>query len=268
MYPTALDAFINPTTNDFLNSPNHVDQHSSANDAIEAIEVKLGIGASVAATGKLLRGTGAGASAWDKDAPAGTIVGTTDTQTLTNKTLTSPIINTPTINNPVLNTNTISEFTTNNGVSIDGLSIKDGKLNTNDSVVTANITDQAVTGAKIATYRSRVQSIASNATETALIKEQGWSFVTGTGTNFAERTITFPTAFSSIKNVVIGALGLLSGSDPTAITSLNGGFSGNILMFHAYNITNSQMVVRGTLDSSATLASNLRVGFSWIAYGT
>lgn len=148
-FPTSLDSFVNPTTNDFLNSPNHVSQHSDINDAVEALEAKLGISASTPTSGKLLRGTGAGSSAWDKDAPTGTIVGTTDTQTLTNKTLTSPTINTAIINNPTLATNTISEFTAAAGVTIDGLLIKDNKLATNNSVVTANITDDAVTDDKL-----------------------------------------------------------------------------------------------------------------------
>lgn len=148
MYPGALDAFVNPTTNDDLDSPNHVSQHSDANNAIMAIEEKLGTAASTPTSGKLLRGTGAGSSEWDKDAPAGTIVGTTDSQTLTNKTLTSPTINTPTINNPTLNTNTINEYTAAAGVTIDGLLLKDGKLATNNSVVTANVTDDSITPAK------------------------------------------------------------------------------------------------------------------------
>lgn len=45
-------------------------------------------------------------------------------------------------------TDTISEKTSANGVTIDGLNLKDGKLNTNDSVVTSNITDGAVTAIK------------------------------------------------------------------------------------------------------------------------
>lgn len=148
-YPTSLDSLVNPTTNDFLNSPNHVQQHSDVNDIVEALEAKLGISASTPTSGKLLRGTGTGSSAWDKDAPTGTIVGTTDSQTLTNKTLTSPTINTATINNPTLNTNVINEFTGAAGVTIDGLLIKDNKLATANSVVTSNITDDAVTAAKV-----------------------------------------------------------------------------------------------------------------------
>jgi hypothetical protein len=142
-YPTSLDAFANPTTNDFLNSPNHVQQHSDINDAVEALEAKLGISASTPTSGKLLRGTGSGSSAWDKDAPTGTIVGTSDSQTLTNKTLTSPTINTAIINNPTLKTDTIAEWTSNAGVTIDGVLLKDAKMNgsylTDESVTTTQL---------------------------------------------------------------------------------------------------------------------------------
>jgi len=46
-YPTSLDNFTNPTANDSLNLPSHSTQHSNANDAIEAIEAKLGTGPNV-----------------------------------------------------------------------------------------------------------------------------------------------------------------------------------------------------------------------------
>lgn len=70
-------------------------------------------------------------------------------QTFTNKTLTSPAITGGTIANATITVNAIGEFTAANGVTIDGMNIKDGKLNTNNSVVTANITDTAVTPAKL-----------------------------------------------------------------------------------------------------------------------
>jgi len=80
-----------------------------------------------------------------------TLVGTGTTQTLTDKTLTSPTITGGTITNSTISVDAIAEYTSANGVTIDGLNIKDGKLNTNNSVVTANITDTAVTPAKLQT---------------------------------------------------------------------------------------------------------------------
>ena len=179
-FPTEKTTFstINPT--DKMNLPSHSGMHNDSNIVIEALEDKIGTGASTPTSNKLLRGTGVGTSAWDKTSPTGDIVGSSDSQTLTNKTLTSPIINTPDINGGTLaideiteqtsnvgvtvdgvllkdsqvTTDTINEKTSANGITIDGLSIKDGKLNTNNSVVTANITDDSVTAAKIENQES------------------------------------------------------------------------------------------------------------------
>lgn len=44
-YPTALDAFSNPTSNSNMNDSLvvHSEQHANANDAIEALQAKIGI---------------------------------------------------------------------------------------------------------------------------------------------------------------------------------------------------------------------------------
>lgn len=44
-YPSSIDSFTNPNPNDHLNSElvPHAEQHTNANDAIEAIETILGI---------------------------------------------------------------------------------------------------------------------------------------------------------------------------------------------------------------------------------
>lgn len=84
-YPTTLDTLSNPTSGDPLNNPDHAGQHANANDAIEALEAKVGANSSAVTTShdyKLSEVTGT-----DK------AVGKTATQTLTNKTLTSPAIN-------------------------------------------------------------------------------------------------------------------------------------------------------------------------------
>lgn len=84
-YPTSLDSLTNPLSTDLLTSPAHSTQHSNVNDAVEALEAKVGADASAVTTShdyKLGEVTGT-----DK------AVGKTATQTLTNKTLTAPQIN-------------------------------------------------------------------------------------------------------------------------------------------------------------------------------
>lgn len=126
-YPSALDSLSNPTATDPTLNPgnplDHAGQHSDLNDAIEALQTKVGINASAVVasldnkvtthlaasiahgvtgavvgttnsqtlTGKTLDGASNTFSNIPKasvvGAPAGLVVGTTDTQTLTNKTI-------------------------------------------------------------------------------------------------------------------------------------------------------------------------------------
>lgn len=49
-FPTGLDALTNPAPTDPLNAPSHSDQHINANDAIEALQTKVGIDSSAVTT--------------------------------------------------------------------------------------------------------------------------------------------------------------------------------------------------------------------------
>ena len=42
-YPNSLDQLVNPNSSDQLSAPSHSEQHANANDAIEALETKVGI---------------------------------------------------------------------------------------------------------------------------------------------------------------------------------------------------------------------------------
>ena len=91
-FPTSLDALTNPTSSDPLNSPSHSAQHANANDAIEALEAKVGVDSSAVTTSHTYKIA-------QLETNGVTLTGT---QTLTNKTLTSPTINTATITSAVL----------------------------------------------------------------------------------------------------------------------------------------------------------------------
>lgn len=88
-FPTSLDSLPNPTSTDLLENAtlalDHDQQHSNANDAIEALEAKVGVDGSAVTTSHDYKLSGVTGS--DK------AVSKTGTETLTNKTLTSPVIN-------------------------------------------------------------------------------------------------------------------------------------------------------------------------------
>jgi hypothetical protein len=147
-YPAAKDdgtSLPSPTGTNTQNNPDHAALHSNSNAAIIAVETKVGTGATVAAANTLLYGTGAGTSAWQ---------GLTSAQLasiLSDETGSGSAVfaTTPTLVTPKVDT--INENTLNNGVTVGGVNLKGGALNTNNSVVSANITNAAVTVSKLFT---------------------------------------------------------------------------------------------------------------------
>lgn len=88
-FPTTLDSLPNPTSTDLLENAttelDHDQQHSNANDAIEALEAKVGINSSAVNTSHDFKLSGV--LTGDK------AVSKTGTETLTNKTLSAPQFN-------------------------------------------------------------------------------------------------------------------------------------------------------------------------------
>ncbi len=88
-FPVSLDSLSNPTATDKQNNPDHATQHANANDAIEALQIKVGIDSSAVTTShdyKLSTITGS-----DKVQPQSTAVTLTGAQTLTNKKITKRV---------------------------------------------------------------------------------------------------------------------------------------------------------------------------------
>ena len=49
-FPGSLDSFTNPSSSSTLDSPSHAAQHANINDAVEAVQAKLGTGAGTIGT--------------------------------------------------------------------------------------------------------------------------------------------------------------------------------------------------------------------------
>lgn len=87
-FPTNKDVFTNPTATDKVSVLSHADQHADANDAIEALQDKVGIDNSIDNTTHDFK--------LQNVADGDKAVSVQGAETLTNKTLTSPTITSPT----------------------------------------------------------------------------------------------------------------------------------------------------------------------------
>ena len=158
-YPGALPAAGSASASDTLADAGHTSLHNTGADESRAIATKIGTGASTPTSSLVLRGTGAGTSAWGSLVLTSDVTGVlpvanggTGQSTLTAVPLVSPDITGTvsggaTYSSPILITpevDTINENIADNGVTVDGLNVKDSKLNTADSVVTDNYTDGSI----------------------------------------------------------------------------------------------------------------------------
>jgi hypothetical protein len=82
-FPSSLDSFSNPTSIDSLSNPSHAGQHANVNDAVEALQAKVGVDSSAVATSLDYKVS-------QLETNSVTLSGSA---TLTNKTLSAPIIN-------------------------------------------------------------------------------------------------------------------------------------------------------------------------------
>jgi len=183
-FPTSLDSLSNPIGTDKVANADpllkHATQHSNANDAIEALEAKVGANGSAVTTShdyKLGEVTGS-----DK------AVSKTATQTLTNKTLTSPTITNKTstgtdngtetlvnktLTSPTLTTPTIASFV---NAQHDHLDADDGGQLTEGALNLADVTTNDVSITKHGFVPK-----APNNTSTYLRGDATWASIGGTG---------------------------------------------------------------------------------------
>lgn len=78
-----------------------------------------------------------------------TLASLTGTETLTNKTITSPTITGGTYDNGTITVDSISGHSTSTIVTVGGVQMNNGVVNTSNAVVTATIADSAITPAKL-----------------------------------------------------------------------------------------------------------------------
>jgi hypothetical protein len=217
-YPVSVDngtSIPTPTGVNTQNNPDHASLHTLKQQAIIALETKLGTGSTAPASNTLLLGTGAGTSAWSQATSAQLRASISDeTGTGSAVFATSPTLVTPAVD-------TINESTPGNGTTVGGVNMKSGALTTSSSVPTAAIADSAVTSAKVATGIV-VQVVGTNysavASGTTVIPEDDTIPQITEGVEFMTQAITPKSATniliiesslllaSSVGNQLVGAL--------------------------------------------------------------
>jgi hypothetical protein len=248
-YPTSLDngtSLPYPSSTDTLSSPNLSGLADNLNDAIIALETKLGIADANSQTpiaGNLLASTATGESSWSVPYPASTIVGVSDTQTLTNKTI---------------------DFTNNTISNIAG----------------ANIASQSITATQIANATITATQIANGTIDYANLLPTIFSSQFGSGTNSGTAGGTYQYFNIGGMKFLIGVSAQQTFSPNAAtIFSINYPFTFNVVPFGVASFRNfadtsdfslqtiNQTTTSFQLEIFNQTGSSAATGFTYIVIG-
>lgn len=255
-FPSSLDTLTNPSAGDPQNNPSHSAQHANANDAIEALEAKVGINSSAVTTShdyKLSEVTGKLSEVTGTDKA----VGKTAIQTLSNKTLTIPKID------------TIAEETAGNGVVVDGIKLKDGNSIQNTGTADhISITPGTSKLVKLAVLR---QDNTTNNYKNNSVVLTGWGFILGNDSSGRlSETVTFGITFSEEPIVVSSLNGTRVVADGTPTSpawfTTPGNVSNNVFSSNAYATTTSSFILE-MARQTGVYGSATNYGYNWIAIG-
>jgi hypothetical protein len=246
-FPASLDTtstLPNPSGTDKQNNPDHGALHTAENQAIIALEAKVGTGASTPVVNTILFGTGTGTSAFQQLTSAQLAAVLSDeTGSGANVFSNTPVLITPKVD-------TIQENTVGNGVTVAGLSVKSGVLQTSSSVPTAALQNSSVDSTKVATGIP-VQIVSTNfgavGTGTTTIPFDDTIPQITEGTEFMTQAITPKAATNRLSieatlyasNSVLGELigALFQDATANALAALSltiptGGYLGRITLRH------------------------------------
>lgn len=145
-------------------------------------------------------------------------------------------------------------------------------LGTNDASFNdgTGIANDAITGAKIASYYVPAQTddsntIANTTLNTAII-QTGWVQVEGDNTNGIETTVTLPVTLSAVHSIVATFIGAKTTGAGASITDFPSSASGSAVVIHISSITTSAFQINLVRDEAVMAAGNWWA-VSWIAIG-
>jgi len=237
-FPTSLDSLSNPASGDKLDNPSHSTQHGNANDVLEALETKLGIGASPAGSATagfpLVHSTG-GTTSWAQVGYQGITSGTASSgQVLTAGTATGTSIwSTPSASG-------LTQIVPTS-VAVAGVG-SSGSVDANGAVTFSTTTNIDISGAFSSTY----QNYRIIYTSTGTGQDLGMRFGTGGTYNSTAGNYRYNLQYAVYTSGTI--VGAASGASATTFIVGNTGFYSIVDILSPFATANTGYIFQHSRD--------------------